>query len=121
MVDCGGMADNEALSHHRAIVEYESNCQDFTAKFERMYGPLSVEERSGWRRCYVALVRAEATRLRKVDRQIRSSSCLPGCSDAIDSRPRQSVAPSRVFPAAKRPSHTAKRIPPGTATAAGQS
>ena len=61
VIDCGGMTDSEALARHKAIVEYESNYKDVTAKYERMYGPLSDEERLGWRRCYVALVRVEGS------------------------------------------------------------
>ena len=55
------MTDSEALARHKAIVEYESTYKDFTTKYERLYGPLSDEERLGWRRCYVALVRVEGS------------------------------------------------------------
>jgi len=61
VIDCVGMTDSEALARHKTIVEYESNYKDFTVKYERMYGPLSDEERLGWRRCYVALVRVEGS------------------------------------------------------------
>ena len=53
------MAHNEALTRYMAIVQYESDYKEFTARYERMYAPLSDEERSGWRRCYVALIRAD--------------------------------------------------------------
>lgn len=49
-MNAAAWTDSEALARHKAIVEYESSYKDFTSKYERMYGPLSDEERLGWRR-----------------------------------------------------------------------
>jgi hypothetical protein len=55
------MTDSEALRQHTPIVRYEATYRDYAEKYELLYGQVSDEERSGWRRCYVALVRAEGS------------------------------------------------------------